>query len=575
MIATEASYSGWIASRFGSSPALALAVFVNYLITGFLFQSGATEVNGINIHVLDAVFGASAGFALLLAHLLSRLLKKRSAVTNLAVWVLASILAATAPLMTILLLSQVVAPESYAQQMPIGFLSVLATCFTGTLVLAGFREGVGLRKSLRKVQGALVRQGQTVGAELSAYVDELQRPINESLERLIAQARAFLKSKATDSHEFSALILAFLGSELRPVIDTLQSPDYSAKTSLESASFSGWWRTLPETARKEVNRVAYRDSVNLFGVIVIIALYLLPASYFYEGWAGLFAQFCALVSSLAVLLAARRILGNKSSHWLVWIATNSLAFAVLMSLAGLAFAASSAAVSAMVLTFMPVAMLLMLAGSALECAIARRNKQIALLKELNERLKLAIEDLNARMLAVRRKMSRHIHNNLQSKLLNLALQTSAFDNFDPTTKAAALAALDDLTLTYELEAATEARFENTLGKLVDFWAGALEISVEVSDAAAIDANPHLRSRIVEVIREGLTNAAKYSLDAKVHLKLEKPEDGDFLLTMHNLGSSDRSRFDFGVGSQILEEFASSWSSSFDGEVFRLTARFSN
>jgi len=78
-----------------------------------------------------------------------------------------------------------------------------------------------------------------------------------------------------------------------------------------------------------------------------------------------------------------------------------------------------------------------------------------------------------------------------------------------------------------------------------------------------------------VLREGLTNAAKYSIDGQVEVTIGINESDGLVLGVTNRFNPDLPQDRAGFGTAILDENATSWSRTTSGKQFALTATFAS
>jgi signal transduction histidine kinase len=214
-------------------------------------------------------------------------------------------------------------------------------------------------------------------------------------------------------------------------------------------------------------------------------------------------------------------------------------------------------------------------ASALQSLIVRRARISAATQALNATLRDAVAAMDARIEMLRKNVSRHFHNQVQAKIVALALKLSAEPEYDEGVRNQTVTALDDLERALEVAEQEAQPLELQLADLAEFWQGALELDSQIAyDARTrIDSDANLVARVVEVVREGLTNAAKHSTDGKVSLNIDL-DGSQVRLRMSN------ARFDgletlapTGIGAATIGEASSWFTRHSEGDTFVLEARF--
>jgi signal transduction histidine kinase len=303
---------------------------------------------------------------------------------------------------------------------------------------------------------------------------------------------------------------------------------------------------------------------------------MVPSMAFFGGQAGLIAELLVLATAATLWIAVSTLLGKQSGDWRLWALLNGLLFGastlLLLVYSGLfgeplpldivvATSASSGFMSAV--------------ASALQSLIVRRSSIASATESINAILRDAVAVMDARIVQLRTNVSRHFHNQVQAKIVALALKLAAEPALDDRVRAQSAAGLEEIEQALEVSEQTAVVFETQVDQLAEFWQGALELELQLDPAAtellAVDAN--LAARVVEVLREGLTNAAKHSTDGKVAVTIES-DGSQVLLRMTNL------RFDgletlapTGIGAATIGDASTSFTSGPQGKNFVLEARF--
>ena len=239
-MAKEASYTAWTSSKNGTSPLVALLIFANYEITGFLVSGESSSVNGVDVHLLDLFWTSAMVLALLASNFVLRKRPVRTFPMNLTAWALSSVFAATTNGLAASAISGKPLPTSYQLELLGGVVSMFASCLLFTLIVSGFTEGRSLQKKLRSAQSELLATRSTFVARLDDYAKQLSEPVQKLVSQLTARAEPLLKTHVRAA-EVTKLISAVLDRDLREVLQDLDSkrgePSRagSGKTKLDSS----------------------------------------------------------------------------------------------------------------------------------------------------------------------------------------------------------------------------------------------------------------------------------------------------------------------------------------------------
>jgi len=236
--------------------------------------------------------------------------------------------------------------------------------------------------------------------------------------------------------------------------------------------------------------------------------------------------------------------------------------------AGEEFPAESTAAVAGVIAFL---------STATQSTIVRRTKLNVELAKLNRDLSDAVTEIQRRVTALQSGATRSLHNDVQAKLLRINLLLSSQTHFDGTLVDEVKALLQDLDLDVTLPPRQALNFKLGLEDILEFWSGALEIECEVSPEASelLVRDSALVERTFAVLREALTNAAKYSIDGCVKVNFDVADQTKLQLRVRNKFNPTLSDSRVGIGSAILTENATTWAHEDDGDRFVLTAEFAS
>ncbi len=201
------------------------------------------------------------------------------------------------------------------------------------------------------------------------------------------------------------------------------------------------------------------------------------------------------------------------------------------------------------------------------------DKNLELLKLSLSRLEWETQAMRQRLWLERKRLSRFVHSELQSRLRSFAIRFQ-FQGSDPSEA-------DLRRLREECEAALvfddeQKPLSEQLVQTIELWRGVVECEVLIPDELMeiIEQDPYASSAIAEVIREGITNAVRHG--GASHVRVDCTLTGD-IQTGHalKLAITDNGQQDLvdnsGLGMKMLSEVTSSNSLSRDSGITTLSA----
>lgn len=562
MLPSLKTYDQWLANKFGTSPILALLLVLNYEVTGFLVSNGQNEVNGIDIHLTDLTWVGFMAVYICLFHLGYRRLTHRTALHNLAAWVVSAILANASQYFFLTAVSGQIPPTDFVNQLVNGVFTLVGSCLVFTMVLAGVTEGRALMFKLRLAKKELVNLRFQVMEKLESFASQIRRPVSE----MVADLESRLTPLITVGGEVQVVtnqLNTFLIKNLKPFIgelSELQPQVRAVSNKLKKVKFS-----------KELRTLAIRDSINIPATASILGLYFVPSSYFLSGLWGAAATFSGISCGAVVWYVIFRIRGQQRFTWLTLAINNGLIVTLSMMVLAIVFnqsfeVATPTAIVSGLLTF---------SASALQSAIVRRSVLNAELETLNKDLRESNQDLERRMRHLKDQVKSHTHNTLQAQILNLKLQLGGLRYFDEDAQTATLSALEKIKKLGNSKPTAPMNFKQQLAELIEFWNGAVNVSIDVGSGAAalLEADEGMSASVLSVLREAITNAAKYSSDGCLAVALSSTRERTVEFTAKNSFNQTLQEFIPGLGSEILDQSATTWKRSVEGSTFCLEATF--
>lgn len=158
-----------------------------------------------------------------------------------------------------------------------------------------------------------------------------------------------------------------------------------------------------------------------------------------------------------------------------------------------------------------------------------------------------------------KQLSRLVHGQVQSQLFSAYLLLSKAESNSPDVFVKAAEQIENASKALASPVEDSTSFAQSLESMVSTWSGALEVSVDVSNAAAqsLDADGIAAACATEVIREGLNNAAKYGSDARATVSVTISETKTLHIEVTNRTNSAEAQKS-GYGSVILDEVTHEW-----------------
>jgi signal transduction histidine kinase len=183
------------------------------------------------------------------------------------------------------------------------------------------------------------------------------------------------------------------------------------------------------------------------------------------------------------------------------------------------------------------------------------------LREVVDELAITNAQLRQEVWVNRRRVAAVIHGPIQAALYASAMRLAKAQ--EPTAELIASVTKDVSEALAKLEAVESSEtLDSVVEQMQEVWGGVLEISMgeltpEVK--ASLEANPTATNCVLEVIREGVGNAARHGAakNAAISIACNGKDLLEVLVT--NDGQPIAGEAEPGFGSQILDEVAYSWS----------------
>ncbi len=558
---------GWISSKYATSPALAIALVFNYVFTGYLV--GVKDpVFGFEPHFYDLWASSLYGIAVVLVGLLLKRKDWSAATKNVATWAIGGIFGATLQFFVLLLVTGDTYIGEWLVAAPTALLSVFAACYVYTLLIASLIEGVGRTRVLRSTLSKLHNVRAHTAQELDELTATMRQPILGRLTRFAQLLDARLEQGASGVG-LASEVFDFVGNDLRPGVTALAN-----QNGAKSIRWAGIRKVEPTLL--ETKKVSFDEAFGAYGAALVLASFFVPSFWYLFDLPSAVAELLVLGFAVGVWKLVSRVAGTRVANWLLWAFLNgALFFSASLFASPISRTLGGKLEQDLALTTSVISGLVAFGLSAMQSMTVRRARLQVELQRLGEELNQAVATLDARLSMIRKNVEKHFHNTVQSRLVALALRLQGLEQlssaqvqeFRQDLKAALQAATVDSTVTVA--------FQDRLKELSDFWTGALTIrwSLGPETLSLLGQDSELADRVMVVLREALTNAAKYSNDGSVQV--------EFLNRNHRLvvvaSNSTKQAFwasnPTGIGTRSIDQASARSSWVLEGDTFTLETEF--
>lgn len=174
-------------------------------------------------------------------------------------------------------------------------------------------------------------------------------------------------------------------------------------------------------------------------------------------------------------------------------------------------------------------------------------------------------NLHQRSWVEKRRIARFVHSELQSRLRAFALRMDLAARMPTAEEIAEVRSQCEQSLSIGVN---QQDFETFMSDIIELWQGVMTVSFQASDAAlgALRADGYASAAAIELVREGLSNAAKHGKAqfSSVELEIEDANSSRLRIQVANTGSGlGFANPGFGLG--VVEELTLEWKLSTEGE----------
>lgn len=217
-------------------------------------------------------------------------------------------------------------------------------------------------------------------------------------------------------------------------------------------------------------------------------------------------------------------------------------------------------------------------GAICSCAVeaavrAARFDAETELREVAARMRWALAKHRQAAWAQQQQLSRALHGNVQSRIVSLALQLQLHPPADVSNAISTLT----LDIDHALSAGSPHSWPSTFDDIVALWSPAIQLSWDISPdfEKAMQADSVALRAVVEVLREGITNAVRHSAARHIHVTLAAGP-AEIHVRIQDDGAGAGSISTPGLGTQLLDAVCLEWDLQLsDGGVLNACIPFTN
>ena len=469
-------------------------------------------------------------------------------------------------------LSTSVGPVSRVLQSAVWSLAVMGCA---SILIARRDDHRSLMEGLTRRQQELLALESSLDERIQQTHEDLVEQVQDELGPTLAQLRSELdtlaQSASSGTEEAVEEFRKAVADVVRPLSRTLAEPVEPHAVSPGHASHPQSTRAEPVPAAAIISPSA---STALALVLTLLTFANAPGDY----------RSAAVPLRLAVLATSLWL----SLHAVRWIAKRSdwrAALPVLLgSLGGIyvavalligtftrevtsGFAWPTAAVPAVAFVFTSLAPWTISAAISLQwlarTAELRSAETVASLERLTAVLRRELWH-------ERRRLALTVHGPIQSALVAAAV-TMSRPGFSAEQIPGLAARLDQAMTHIDRSAGPPPPLRAAARELASLWVESARVEVETTDeiTEAIDADDALRAVVIEVMREGVSNAIRHGAADTIDIALLRHEMGAITVCVEDDGDGAPTRIERGLGSAMFDEVALVWHLERVGAITRL------
>ncbi len=516
---------------------------------------------GLAPRLQDILTGCSAISVFIVANLLIR--GKARFFTNTQVWGAAAFAASAIPFLVDLSIRR--QPNWYLGLLALfGVISYTAAIGAIGLIWTGWRGSKALRLELARENQSLRERQRKISKDIEFVKTRNVKDVrNQLLEALNALSPSNLATPNFEADQYSGMLLDLVDQVIRPL-----SKELSSNSHPESQAAVASTTLVPKTERLPVSDSQLLSPLLYSGIFLLFSVS--PAVVFF-GTPGLIFELATVLLTSLVHVFLRKLSRGRVDRkgFAGWIISSATA---MPSVIYAWFAFEDERLVSLALTMILGHFLTsFIITSFLWMTASRVNalNELSLVRNENEKL---VARLKQEEWFERERLARLVHGQVQSKVLIAALRLSRDDG--KSIEAITDAGLDIISAIEALDNndnVSPSSFGEQFDNLKDAWRGACELSLKAEQQTLIYVSQDeiASACLIEIIREGVANAAKHSKAEDCTIEIHLGDDSKVNMALSAPGSLslDSARTN-GFGTQLLNELASAWELS--GDEHRVT-----
>lgn len=555
----------WLTNKYSVSWQLALALFLNYPVTGLFFGETVTAYSGVTNHVVDLVTGISCVAIILLFGAL----KKFTKVSSLAFTASAYAFSTTFSIFV----SNVFRNESgfVPNDLDVtisGVMQMFAIHVLFAMAISSLMESRAERKILELQRARLEATKQTFESQILEISDRLTIGVNQKLSLLLSGLQGRFESpKELAPEKLASYISEALNEGVRPlsweiekqelIIDSPQKVQTKKIGLIERFRFP----------------IAFNRVISIRLLTLLYLFFDIPVMYFYFGLDAAFQSLLVIIFTASALWGIKSLVGSKEIQSWISITVYGLTVALCGSMFIL-FRAITGSLTADVAEIALVFSMVQIAviAAIFQSALVRRYSYIEDQRSVNVELESLVSQLRQSAWVAKKKLARLVHGQVQSELFAAYLQLSQAKSADQSLYEQVTKRIRHAHEALSQSGEDGTNFESTLNDIVSTWGSSFSVNTDISAPAlsALQSDPVAATCALEVILEGVNNAAKYGTAGSANVSVNLTPDSRLYIEVVN--EADDSEFSApGYGSNVLDEITHEWSFEIQAGKAKLAA----
>jgi len=560
----------WIKSECSLSKSLALGLFLNTFLTGFL-TIDTTPHRSYNIHIYDFCVAATAAIGVLLARNIVRTFDNIYVI--FASWITIAIVSITMNAIGFHIKFGDPWPSDHIIRSALEVASLVGVATALTIALTVIARARTANRAVTLSRMQLHQREQQLADEIRRTSSDIemnvQHRILPAVQRLIDQAEQQKKSVAIPN--LTKNITSVIETIVLPLTWELQS-DIEESSLKQSEGVASQSALTNRRVRKEIFRTsitsrlrATRQLHQLSTPNLTVGLFLLfglPYGQYIFNFIGIIEILITAIFLWClleiILLRKVRIHGPNILMVLVIIVLTTASSTIFIVLADI-FDGAASIPFAIPLTFLTL--LLAIGTASAQSAFIGHQASIADAIQLNEKLSILVSELRQSSWNIKRKLARIVHGDVQSALIAASMRLSTATDNDEKTTEVVLGDLNEVILKLKgLNYARLVSFDEAETQLRGLWNDVMEVSFEISSATRekIESRESLFSCVVEFCREGIANAAKHAAAQQVHVVIREENEILVSIRISNKVNHSLNVESSGYGGHVFDQICHEW-----------------